>query len=112
VVRDDFPYVSQLEETIRRLKPSGDALDPLLFVALMRRSPTSTPGRLILGSRRLDAAHAENRSGLGMKNIWMPAYFLEATGSRIRNEGQSPGHAALHRINEDNKIQLASEART
>jgi len=113
VVRDDFPYVSQLEETIRRLKPSGDALDPLLFVALMRRESHFDPQAVSSsGAAGLTQLMPRTALDLGMKNIWMPAYFLEATGlSDTERRTRAQAMAALHRINEDNKIQLASEAR-
>jgi len=113
VVRDDFPYVSQLEETIRRLKPSGDALDPLLFVALMRRESHFDPQAVSSsGAAGLTQLMPRTALDLGMKNIWMPAYFLEATGlSDTERRTRAQAMAALHRINEENKIQLASEAR-
>ena len=113
VVRDDFPYVSQLEETIRRLKPSGDALDPLLFVALMRRESHFDPQAVSSsGAAGLTQLMPRTALDLGMKNIWMPAYFLEATGlSDTERRTRAQATAALHRINEDNKVQLASEAR-
>lgn len=113
VVRDDFPYVSQLEETIRRLKPSGDALDPLLFVALMRRESRFDPQAVSSsGAAGLTQLMPRTALDLGMKNIWMPAYFLEAAGlSDTERRTKAQAMAALNRINEDNKVQLASEAR-
>jgi soluble lytic murein transglycosylase-like protein len=49
---------------------------------------------------------------LGMKNVWMPAYFLEAAGlSDLERRTRAQAMAALHRINEDNTLQSATEAR-
>jgi len=113
VVRDDFPYTHQLEETIGRLKSSGDAVDPLLFVALMRRESHFDPQAVSSsGAAGLTQLMPRTALELGMKNIWMPAYFLEAAGlSDTERRTRAQAMAALHRINEDNKIQLASEAR-
>jgi hypothetical protein len=49
---------------------------------------------------------------LGMKNIWMPAHFIEASSlSDLERRTRAQAMAALHRINEENKLQVASEAR-
>jgi Transglycosylase SLT domain len=113
VVRDDFPYTSQLDETIGRLKSGGDAVDPLLFVALIRRESHFDPQAVSSsGAAGLTQLMPRTALELGMKNIWMPAYFLEAAGlSDTERRTRAQAMAALHRINEDNKIQLASEAR-
>ena len=113
VVRDDFPYTSQLEETIGRLKSSGDAVDPLLFVALMRRESHFDPQAVSSsGAAGLTQLMPRTALELGMKNIWMPAYFLEAAGlSDTERRTRAQAMAALHRINEENQIQTASEAR-
>jgi hypothetical protein len=113
VIRDDFPYASQLEEILRRLKSGGDAVDPLLFVALMRKESNFDPQAVSSsGAAGLTQLMPKTALDLGMKNIWMPAYFLEAAGlSDAERRTRAQAMAALHRINEDNKIQTASEAR-
>jgi hypothetical protein len=113
VIRDDFPYVSQLEETLRGLKSSGDALDPLLFVALMRKESNFDPQAVSSsGAAGLTQLMPRTALDLGMKNIWMPAYILEAAAlSDTERRTRAQAMAALHRINEDNKLLLASEAR-
>ena len=113
VLRDDFPYVSELEEALNRFKPGGDAVDPLLFVALMRKESNFDPQAVSSsGAAGLTQLMPKTALDLGMKNIWMPAYFLEAAGlSDAERRTRAQAMAALHRINEDNKIPTASEAR-
>jgi len=113
VIRDDFPYASQLEEALRRLKSGGDTVDPLLFVALMRKESNFDPQAVSsTGAAGLTQLMPKTALDLGMKNIWMPPYFLEAAAlSETERRTRAQAMAALYRINEDNKIQLASEAR-
>jgi soluble lytic murein transglycosylase-like protein len=102
-----------LEEILRRVKPGGDAVDPLLFVALMRKESNFDPQAVSSsGAAGLTQLMPKTALDLGMKTIWMPAYFLEAAGlSDTERRTRAQAMAALHRINEDNKIQTASEAR-
>jgi hypothetical protein len=113
VIRGDFPYVSQLEDIMRKLKSGGDAVDPLLFVALMRKESNFDPQAVSsTGAAGLTQLMPRTALDLGMKNIWMPAYWLEAAGlSDMERRTRAQAMAALHRINEENKLQLASEAR-
>jgi soluble lytic murein transglycosylase-like protein len=113
VIRDDFLYVSQLDETIRKLKPGSDAIDPLLFVALMRKESNFDPQAVSSsGAAGLTQLMPRTALDLGMKNIGMPAPFIEAAGlSDMERRTRAQAMAALHRINEENKLQLATEAR-
>lgn len=80
VIRGDFPFVSQLEETIRKLKSHGDDIDPLLFLALMRKESHFDPRAVSsTGAAGLTQLMPMTGLGLGMKNIWMPAHFIEAS---------------------------------
>jgi hypothetical protein len=113
VIRDDLPYVSQLDEAIRKLKPGSDAVDPLLFVALMRKeSNFDSQAVSSSGAAGLTQLMPRTALDLGMKNIGMPATFIEAAGlSDMERRTRAQAMAALHRINEENKLQSASEAR-
>ncbi len=113
VIRGDFPFVSQLEEIMRKLKSGADAVDPLLFVALMRKESNFDPQAVSsTGAAGLTQLMPRTALDLGMKNIWMPAYWIEAAGlSDMERRTRAQAMAALHRINEDNKLLLASEAR-
>jgi soluble lytic murein transglycosylase-like protein len=112
-IRDDFPYVSELDEAIRKLKPGSDAVDPLLFVALMRKeSNFDAQAVSSSGAAGLTQLMPRTALDLGMKNIGMPASFMEATGlSDMERKTRAQAMAALHRITEENKLELASEAR-
>ena len=113
VIRGDFPFVSQLEETIRKLKSHGDDIDPLLFLALMRKESNFDPQAVSsTGAAGLTQLMPRTALDLGMKNIWMPAHFIEASSlSDLERRTRAQAMAALHRINEENKLQVASEAR-
>jgi soluble lytic murein transglycosylase-like protein len=112
-VQGDFPFVSELEEALRKMKPGGERIDPLLFVALMRKESNFDPQAVSsAGAAGLTQLMPRTAVDLGMRNVWMPAYFLEAAGlSDAERRTRSQAMAALYRINEDNKIQSASEAR-
>jgi hypothetical protein len=113
VIQGDFPYVSQLEEAIRKVKPGGDAVDPLLFVALVRKeSNFDSQAVSSTGAAGLTQLMPRTALDLGMKNIWLPAHFSEAAGlSDMERRTRAQAMAALHRISEENKLLLASEAR-
>jgi hypothetical protein len=113
VIQDDFPHISQLEETIGKLKSIGDAVDPLLFVALMRKeSNFDSQAVSSTGAAGLTQLMPKTALDLGMKNIWMPAHFIEASSlSDLERRSRAQAMAALHRINEENKLPAASEAR-
>lgn len=112
-VQDDFPYVSQLEEVIGKLKAGRDVVDPLLFVALMRKESNFDPQAVSSsGAAGLTQLMPRTALDLGMKNVWIPSYFLEAAGlSDAERRTRAQAMAALHRIQEDNTIPMASEAR-
>jgi hypothetical protein len=113
VIRGDFPYLSELEEIMGKLKSGADAVDPLLFVALMRKESNFDPQAVSsTGAAGLTQLMPRTALDLGMKNIWMPAYWAEAAGlSDMERRTRAQAMAALYRINEDNKLQAASEAR-
>jgi len=113
VIQGDFPYVAQLEEVFRKFKSSRERVDPLLFVALMRKESNFDPQAVSSsGAAGLTQLMPRTAMDLGMKNVWMPSYFLEATGlSELERRTRAQAMAALHRINEDNKVQAALEAR-
>jgi soluble lytic murein transglycosylase-like protein len=102
-----------LEETLGKLKSSGDAVDPLLFVALMRKESNFDPQAVSsTGAAGLTQLMPRTALDLGMKNIWMPAHLLEAAGlSDLERRTRAQAMATLYRITEENKLQAASEAR-
>ncbi|MGE5838887.1 MAG: transglycosylase SLT domain-containing protein, partial [Deltaproteobacteria bacterium] len=112
-IQGDFPYADRLEEAIMKLKPGSEQVDPLLFVALMRKESNFDPQAVSSsGAAGLTQLMPRTAMDLGMKNVWMPAYFHQAAGlSDTERKTRAQAMAALHRINEDNKLQAASEAR-
>jgi membrane-bound lytic murein transglycosylase MltF len=113
VIQGDFPFVSQLEETLRKFNSSGNAVDPLLFVALIRRESNFDPQAVSsTGAAGLTQLMPKTALELGMKNIWMPDHFLEAAGlADMERRSRGQAMVALYRITEDNKLELASQAR-
>jgi len=113
VIQGDFPYVSQLEQALSQFKFGSERLDPLLFVALMRKESNFDPQAVSsTGAAGLTQLMPRTAMDLGMKKVWMPAYFLEAAGlSDMERRTRAQAMATLYRINEDNKLQSASEAR-
>jgi len=113
VIQGDFPYVSQLEETLRKFISGSERVDPLLFVALMKKESNFDPQAVSSsGAAGLTQLMPRTAMDLGMKNVWIPAYFLEATGlSDMERRTRAQAMAALYRITEDNRLQAASEAR-
>jgi soluble lytic murein transglycosylase-like protein len=85
----------------------------LLFIALMRKESNFDPRAVSsLGAAGLTQLMPRTAMDLGMKNVWMPASFLEATGlSDMERRTRAQAMAALHRITEENKLQASSEAR-
>ena len=112
-IQGDFPYVSQLEEILGKFRSGSERLDPLLFIALMRKESNFDPQAVSSsGAAGLTQLMPRTAMDLGMKNVWMPASFLEATGlSDMERRTRAQAMAALHRITEENKLQASSEAR-
>jgi hypothetical protein len=114
VIQGDFPFVPQLEETLRKFKSSsGNAVDPLLFVALIRKESNFDPQAVSsTGAAGLTQLMPKTALELGMKNIWMSDHFQEASGlADMERRTRAQAMAALYRITEDNKLELATQAR-
>jgi hypothetical protein len=113
MIRDDFAYVSQLDEAVRKLEPDSDAVDPLLFVALMKKE-SNFDSRAVSSSGAVGLTQLMPKTALdlGMKNVGMSATFMEAAGfSDMERRTRAQAMSALHRITEENKVESASEAR-
>ena len=98
------------------IKKTGDTIynvDPLLFIALMRKesgfNPLAVSG---LGAAGLTQIMPETAKDLGLKNIFMPDYYNEA-GNLLKKEREIRSQAIdeLFKISENNKIEYAKQAR-
>jgi len=106
-------YVLLLEEVFKKLGDSIYPVDPLLFIALIKKEssfePLSVSG---VGAAGLTQIMPETAVDLGMNNIFMPGYYLEAV-SLLKKERETRDKALtiLFDINEENGLELAGKAR-
>ena len=108
-----FPYISQVETAMNRQKAEGYIIDPLLFVALMRRESRFDPLAVSdVGAAGLTQIMPQTALSLGMEQIYMPAYFNEAI-ILIKEERRLGRDAmeALFKITDENGLKLAKDAR-
>lgn len=106
-------YVPVLDEVIKKLGDSIYPVDPLLFLALMKKEssfkPLSVSG---VGAAGLTQIMPETAKGLGMNNIFIPEYYQEAVTllKRERSKRKS-ALSTLYEITEENGLELAAKAR-
>ncbi|MBN1627772.1 MAG: lytic transglycosylase domain-containing protein, partial [Deltaproteobacteria bacterium] len=106
-------YVFLLGEAFEKLGDSNCPVDPLLFIALMKKEssfePISVSG---VGAAGLTQIMPETAVELGMNNIFMPDYYLEAVSLlKKEREIRSKALSTLFEINEGNGLELAGKAR-
>jgi len=84
--REGLQFTEQIEEYLDSRKKTGYPVDPLLFIALMRRESNFDPRAVsYVGAAGLTQIMPKTGKGLGMKKIYMPSYFNEAI-SLMRRE--------------------------
>lgn len=111
--RHDFQYASLLEAEMERYTHKPYAVDPLLFIALMKRESGFDPKALSrVGAAGLTQIMPQTALELGMKNIFKPAFFDSALSFMERErKTRSEAMAALFKITEENGLQNAVRAR-
>ena len=99
-------YVPLLEASLAKFRKKIYAINPLLFVALMRRESSFDPHAISpVGATGLTQIMPNTGKDLGMKNIFKPDYFSKAVSlSRRERRVREEAEAALFQINEKNKI--------
>jgi len=106
-------FIPLLEDALQR---SGDKIykiDPLLFIALMRKESSFDPLAVSgVGAAGLTQIMPATAKDMGMKNIHMPEYFDNAI-SLLKREREKRREAmkALFQISEKNGLQYAKRAR-
>jgi len=106
-------YVLLLQKTIKNNAHKGYAVDPLLFLALMRRESGFNPLAVSsVGAVGLTQIMPKTGKGLGMKKIYEPKYLYQAL-SMVRDEQKKRRQAktALFLIDEKNGLKEARKAR-
>jgi hypothetical protein len=113
VGRKGSQYVPLLEVILGDLGDNIYTIDPLLFLALMKRE-SNFEARAIssVGAVGLTQIMPKTGKGLGMKNIYLPEYFNKAVSLTVRERRtREEAKAVLSQINEKNKMSYAKRAR-
>jgi hypothetical protein len=110
---EDFPYTSFVEDTMRTLRNQDCEVDPLLFLALIRRESNFDASAVsYAGAAGLSQIMPGTALDLGVRTVFYPEYLIEA-GVLLDQERKARARAmdALYRIRESNKNALAAKAR-
>ena len=114
IAETEFPYLSLLETTLKKHNNGKHRVDPLLFVALMRKESNFHPHAISsVGAAGLTQIMPRTALGLGMKNIFIPPYLSKA-GLMLEKQRKTKEQAlnVLFQINENNKLEKARLARS
>ncbi|MFH1349790.1 MAG: transglycosylase SLT domain-containing protein [Pseudomonadota bacterium] len=106
-------YIPIVETALASFDDGAYQVDPLLFMALMRRESNFDHLAVSpVGAAGLTQIMPKTARELGMKNVYTPDYFYEAI-VLLRQERKTRREAfdALFQINENNSFQYASLAR-
>lgn len=106
-------YIPLLEQALKKFGNKIYRVDPLLFLALVRRESNFDPLAISpMGAVGLTQIMPKTGKGLGMKNIYMPEYLGKAASLMRRERRAKEGAiAALLQISETNKLDYARKAR-
>lgn len=103
-----------IESSLCRFNPDETgSMDPLLFLALIRRESRFDPQAIShVGAAGLTQIMPMTGKDMGMENIYHPDYFEQAF-SLLREEREARREAmdALFSITPENKLQMATKAR-
>ncbi|MFC1824097.1 lytic transglycosylase domain-containing protein, partial [Thermodesulfobacteriota bacterium] len=113
VPKEASRLIPHLERAMNKFSEKIYPVDPLLFMALMKRESNFDPLAVSsVGAAGLTQIMPQTAKDLGMTDIYMPAYFREAL-SIIQLERQNRRHAveALFQINETTTIAPAKRSR-
>jgi soluble lytic murein transglycosylase-like protein len=106
-------FAHLLEVTLKKYNNSKYPVDPLLFMALMRRESAFNHLAISpVGAAGLTQIMPDTGKGLGMKKIYKPEYFKEAISMAVRERRyRGEAKSTLKQITEKNGIQSAKKAR-
>jgi len=113
-VRMEGPlFLSLIEKCLDRQKGGGYPVDPLLFIALIKRESNFDPHAVsYVGAAGLTQIMPKTGKGLGMKNIYMPSYFEEAISLMARQRKlRKRAKILLSEVTATDKTKLAKNAR-
>jgi len=106
-------YVFLIDEALKKLGDELYPVDPLLFMALIKKESSFRPLAVSrVGAAGLTQIMPETAGELGMKNIFMPAYYQEAVSlAKREREARNSALSIVDEINEENGLKLAEKAR-
>jgi soluble lytic murein transglycosylase-like protein len=109
-----FRYLKPLETVLNQHNNKVYTVDPLLFIALMRKESNFDPLAVSsVGAAGLTQIMPQTGLDLGMKNIFRPAYFHKAADMLSKErKARRQAWTMLGQMSEKNKIQKAKQART
>ncbi len=103
-----------IESSLCRFKPDEiGSMDPLLFLALIRRESQFDPQAIShMGAAGLTQIMPVTGKDMGMENIYHPDYFEQAFSlQREEREAKREAMDALFSITPENELQMATKAR-
>jgi len=108
-----FPFIQALEETLKKFNLQTDEVDPLLFIALIKRESGFDPLAVSpSGAAGLTQIVPDTATALGMKNIYNPPYLAEAASvSSLERSTKKQALALLYQVNQENMLEVAAQAR-
>lgn len=113
-VRMEGPlFISLIEKCLDKQKGGGYPVDPLLFIALIKRE-SNFDARAVsyVGAAGLTQIMPKTGKGLGMKNIYMPSYFEKAISLMARQRKlRKRAKVLLSEVTATDKTKLAKDAR-
>jgi hypothetical protein len=110
----DFRYLESLDSVLTKHNNKTYAIDPFLFIALMRKESNFDHLAVSsVGAAGLTQIMPQTALGLGMENIFRPAYLRKAADMLGKErKARSQAWAVLAQMSTRNKIQKAGRART
>lgn len=111
--RDTSRYIPLIQTALETHKNARYPIDLLLFVALIRQESDFDPRSVSsVGAVGLTQIMPSTAKHLGMKNIFVPPYFLEAVSFMQRERRlKARAMALIAEITEENRLELAQQAR-
>jgi hypothetical protein len=111
--RQEARYMDLVSAAMERTDLKGCAVDPLLFMALMKRESALDPHAVSrMGAAGLTQIMPQTALELGMKNIFKPAYFDKALHAlEQERKTRSEAMATLFRMRPQDGLGTAGRAR-
>ncbi len=113
VGKEGARFIPFVEAAVKKHNSSKYAVDPLLFMALMRRESAFNHLAVSpVGAAGLTQIMPDTGKGLGMKHIFKPDYFEKGVSMAVAERRyRRQAHLALQQITVENSLTMAKKAR-